>query len=137
MQVGFDIKGQYNVSFPIPGKVDKIRALGGVFLVKEDSLSAALRTVYTEDIRALVTQGDVLLDQKSSGESRRVLSSEEVKALDKRSVDLVKQIHRSVVYECGDTPAQAAEWGFEVRQTGRRKGTVLLPTGRTAILNLW
>ena len=114
MQVGFDVKGQYNVRFPVPGKVDQINTLATAFLIKEDALSASARTLYTEDIRALVTQGGELLDQKSSGESQRMLSSEQVKALDKQAVDLAKKIHRAMNYEFGDTPAQAAEWGFEV-----------------------
>ena len=136
MQVGFDVKGQYNVRFPVPGKVDQINALATAFLLKEDALSDSARTVYTEDIRALVEQGGELLDQKSSGESQRVQSSEQVKALDKQAADLAKKIHRAMNYEFGDTPAQAAEWGFEVRQTGKRKGTILLPDGRDAILKM-
>jgi len=136
MQVGFDMKGQHNVRFPLPGKTTPVFTLCDAFLKKEDALPAAARTAYTEDIRALFTQSGSLLDLKAGGESRRVLSSEEVKALDKKSVALVKKIHRTMEYEFGDTPAKAAEWGFDIKQTGKRTGTILMPDGRAAIVAL-
>jgi hypothetical protein len=134
MQVGFDVKGQFNVGFPTPSKVAPINTLATAFLAKEDTLSASARTVYTEDIRALLTASGGMLDQKSSGESQRVQSSEEIKRLDKQAVAFAKKIHRTMNYEFGDTPAQAADWGFDIKQTGKRKGTILMPDGRAAIV---
>jgi len=136
MRVGFDVKGSHDVKFVDPRKTAKIFTLAEAFLKKEDELSASLRTAYTEDIRALFTRGGELLDQKSGGESQRVQSSEEVKALDKRAANLAKKIHGLMNFEFSDTPAQAAGWGFEVRQTGKRKGTILMPADRDAILTM-
>ncbi len=33
-----------------------------------------------------------------------------------------------------DSPARATEWGFDVKQTGQRSGTILVPQGREALL---
>ena len=97
--VGFDVKGMHDVKFADPRKTAKIYTLAGAFLNKEDELDEGERTVYTEDIRELLATVDAALGLKSTGESQRVLSSEEVKALDKKSVELIKKIHRAMVYE--------------------------------------
>ena len=136
VQVGFDTKGQFNTGFPLPRHTSKIFTLCNAFLTKEDTLSAGARTVYTEDIRTLFTAVSDLLDLKSGGESQRVLSSEEVKALDKQAAALIKKIHRAMVYEFGDTPAEASKWGFDIKQTGQRSGTILMPIGREAIVRV-
>jgi len=136
MQVGFDMKGQHNVKFPLPGKTTPVFTLCTAFLIKEDSLAASARTVYTEDIRALLAQGGAAQDQQASGESQRALSSEEVKALDKKSVALIQKIHRTMVYEFAESPAEATAWGFDIKQTGKRSGTILLPDGRAAIVKV-
>jgi len=136
MQLGFDMKGQYNVRFPLPGKTTPVFTLADAFLKKEDALDAAARTVYTEDIRALLAEVSGSLDLKSGGETRRVQSSEEVKALDEQAAALVEKIHRAMVYEFGDTPAKAAEWGFDIKQTGKRGGSILMPDGRAAIVQV-
>jgi len=134
MQVGFDMKGSHNTKFPLPGKTTPVFTLCAAFLKKEDTQSASTRTVYTDDIRALYTTVADLLDLKSGGESQRTLSSEEVKALDKQSVALIKKIHRAMVYEFAETPAQATRWGFDISQTGKRAGTILMSDGRAAIV---
>lgn len=134
MKVGFDTLGKYDIGFPLPRAAPKIFTLCTAFLKKEDTLSASARTVYTEDIRALYTTVADLLDLKSGGESQRTLSSEEVKALDKQSVALIKKIHRTMVYEFAETPAQVTRWGFDISQTGKRAGTILMPDGRAAIV---
>ena len=134
MFVGFDVKGTHDVKFADPRKTAKIYTLAGAFLTKEDELDEAERTVYTEDIRELLATVDTALGLKSTGESQRVLSSEEVKALDKKSVELIKKIHRAMVYEYGDTPAEATRWGFDISQTGKRTGTIRIPDGRAAIV---
>ena len=134
MRCGFDVNGTHDVTFVDARKTAKIFTLAETFLAKEDTQAAELRTVYTDDIRALVAQSGAALDLKSSGESQRVQSSEEVKALDEQSVELVQKIHRMLVYEFGDTPAKAVEWGFDIKQTGKRSGTILVPAGRAAIV---
>ncbi len=134
MKVGFDTLGTHDVKYPLPRQSPKIFTLCTAFLAKEDSLSASARTVYTEDIRDLLTQSGAALDQQASGESQRALSSEEIKALDKQSVALIKKIHRTMLYEFAETPAEATQWGFDISQTGRRKGTILMPDGRAAIV---
>ena len=134
MQVGFDMKGQYNTRFPLPGKTTPVFVLCSAFLKQEDTLAVSVRTVYTEDIRALFATVSDLLDLKSGGESKRTLSSEEIKALDKQAVALIKKIHRLMVYEFAETPARVTEWGFDVKQTGKRTGTILIPDGREAIV---
>ena len=136
MFVGFDTKGTHDVTFVRPRETGKVITLCNAFLTKEDTLSAGVRTVYTEDIRALFTAVSDLLDLKSGGESQRVLSSEEVKALDKQAAALIKKIHRAMVYEFGDTPAEASRWGFDIKQTGQRRGTILMPIGREAIVRV-
>jgi len=134
MFVGFDTKGTHDVTFVSPRKTGKVITLCGAFLTKEDTQTAALRTVYTEDIRTLFAEISDMLDLKSGGESQRVLSSEEVKALDKQAAALIKKIHRAMVYEYGDTPAEATRWGFDISQTGKRTGTIRIPDGRAAIV---
>ena len=134
MFVGFDVKGTHDVKFADPRKTAKIYTLAGAFLTKEDELDKDERTVYTEDIRELLATVDAALGLKSTGESQRVLSSEEVKALDKKSVELIKKIHRTMVYEFADTPAEATRWGFDISQTGKRTGTIRIPDGRAAIV---
>jgi hypothetical protein len=134
MRIGIDVNGAYDVGFADPRKTVKVFTLADLFLKQEDTLSASARTVYTEDIRTLLTASGAMLDLKSSGESQRVQSSEEIKALDKQSVAFAKKIHRTMNYEFGDTPAQAADWGFDIKQTGKRKGTILMPDGRAAIV---
>ncbi len=136
MKVGFDTLGKYDIGFPLPRAAPKIFTLCTAFLKKEDTLSASLRTAYTEDIRALFATVSELLDLKSGGESKRALSSEEVKALDKQAVALIKKIHRLMVYEYAETPAEVTQWGFDITQTGRRKGTILMPDGRAAIVKV-
>ena len=66
--------------------------LCSAFLKQENTLSVPARTVYTDDIRALFATVSDLLDLKSGGESKRTLSSEEIKALDK--TDLGQAIYR-------------------------------------------
>ncbi len=134
MKVGFDTLGTHDVKYPLPRQSPKIFTLCTAFLAKEDSLTASARTVYTEDIRDLFTQSGAAQDQKASGESQRALSSEEIKALDKQSVALIQKIHRTMLYEFAETPAEATKWGFDVKQTGKRAGTILMPDGRAAIV---
>jgi len=136
MFVGFDTKGTHDVTFVSPRKTGKVITLCGAFLTKEDTQTAALRTVYTEDIRTLFAEISDMLDLKSGGESQRVLSSEEVKALDKQAAALIKKIHRAMVYEFGETPAEATRWGFDIKQTGQRSGVILMPIGREAIVRV-
>ena len=136
MRVGFDVNGTHDVKFMDARKTPKIFTLCTAFLAKEDTLSASARTVYTEDIRDLLSQSGAAQDQKASGESQRALSSEEVKALDKKSVALIKKIHRTMVYEFAETPAEATKWGFDISQTGKRKGAILMPDGRAAIVKV-
>jgi hypothetical protein len=136
MRVGFDVNGTHDVKFMDARKTGKIFTLCTAFLAREDALSASARTVYTEDIRDLLTQSGAALDQKASGESQRALSSEEVKALDKKSVALIKKIHRTMLYEFAESPAEATKWGFDVKQTGKRAGTILMPDGRAAIVGV-
>ncbi len=136
MKVGFDTLGKYDIGFPLPRAASKIFTLCSAFLAKEDTLAVSARTVYTEDVRALYEQSGAALDLKASGESQRVLSSEEVKALDKQSVVLIKKIHRTMLYEFAETPAEASKWGFDIKQTGKRSGTILIPDGRAAIVKV-
>jgi hypothetical protein len=136
MRIGFDVNGSHDVKFLDARQTAKIFTLCTAFLKKEDSLAASVRTVYTEDIRALLTASSDSLDLKSSGESRRTLSSEEVKALDKKSIELIKKIHRTMLYEFAETPAEATQWGFDISQTGKRAGTILMPDGRAAIVKV-
>ena len=136
MFVGFDVNGTHDVKFSAVRRPAKIFTLCTAFLAKEDTLSASARTVYTEDIRDLLAQSGAAQDQKASGESQRALSSEEVKALDKQAVAFIKKIHRTMVYEFAETPAEATQWGFDVKQTGKRAGTILMPDGRAVILKV-
>jgi hypothetical protein len=134
MKVGFDTLGKYDVHYPLPRQAPKIFTLCTHFLIKEDNSAASARTVYTEDIRALLVQSGAAQDQQASGESQRALSSEEVKALDKQAVALIKKIHRTMMYEFAESPAEATAWGFDIKQTGKRAGLILLPEGRAAIV---
>ena len=136
MKVGFDTLGKYDVNYPLPRQAPKIFTLCTNFLIKEDNSAASARTVYTEDIRALLTQSGAAQDQQASGESQRALSSEEVKALDKKAVALIQKIHRTMLYEFAESPAEATAWGFDIKQTGRRAGLILMPDGRAAIVKV-
>jgi len=134
MRVGFDINGTHDVKFADFRKIAVIYNLGQAFLTKEDTLDDDERTVYTEDIRALLASMSEALDLKSTGSSQRTLSSEEIKALDKQATTLIKKVHALMMLEFGDTPAEATRWGFDVKQTGKRRGTILMPDGRAAIV---
>jgi hypothetical protein len=136
MFVGFDVNGTHDVKFLIARKPAKIFTLCNAFLIKEDTLSAGARTAFTEDIRTLLATASEALDLKSGGESQRTLSSEEVKALDKKAVELIKKIHRTMVYEFAESPAEVTAWGFDIKQTGQRAGTILMPVGRDAIVKV-
>jgi hypothetical protein len=129
MQVGFDMKGQYNAQFPKSDKVTPIFTLAGAFLAKEDELDEGERTVYTEGIRELFATVDASLEQKSTGESQRAISSEEVKALDKKSVELIKKIHRTMNYEFGETPAEATKWGSILARPANAAARFASPRG--------
>lgn len=136
MRCGFDVNGTHDVKFLDARKTTAIFTLCDAFLKKEDTLAVSAQTAFTEDIRTLYATVSDLLDLKSGGESQRTLSSEEVKALDKQAVALIKKIHRTMVYEFAEMPAEATRWGFDISQTGKRKGTILMPDGRAAIVKV-
>ena len=125
MFVGFDVNGTHDVKFNAVRRPAKIFTLCTAFLAKEDTLSASARTVYTEDIRDLLAQSGAAQDQKASGESQRALSSEEVKALDKQAVAFIKKIHRTMVYEFAETPAEAAGIVRAQRELGLKTGALV------------
>ncbi len=133
MFVGFDVKGMHDVKFADPRKTANLHA--GRHLPHQRGRVGRRGAHRLHGGHPRVARhGGCRARPKSTGESQRVLSSEEVKALDKKSVELIKKIHRAMVYEFGDTPAEATKWGFDIRQTGKRSGTILMPDGRAAII---
>lgn len=134
MRVEFDAKGSFSVRLPQSDEVSRILKLCTGFLRKEDQLAAGLRTLYTEDIRVLAARGNQLVEQKSSGEGQRTQSSEDLKQIEAHAKKLATQIQSLLKAMFIDSPAKATEWGFDVKQTGQRSGTILLPQGREALL---
>ena len=134
MRCEFDSNGLYTARWPRADEYGRIYDFATTFLRQEDQAPASAHTVFTEDIRVLTTSSGQLLLQKRSGESQRVLSSEAVKRLEASAKKFVNQIHSLLEATFPDTPERATEWGFEVKQTGRGAGTILLPRDRTDTL---
>lgn len=134
MRVEFDVNGSYVVRFPLPRATAQILKLGEAFLRKEDQRAAGARTIYTEDIRGLVARGNRSVDQKSSGEGQRTVSSEGVKQMEIHARKLATQIQNLLKATFPDSPARATEWGFDVKQIGQRSGAILLPPNREGLV---
>ncbi len=69
-----------------------------------------------------------------NGHTLAVTSSEEAKRLNERAKVLVRQIQNLLSGLYAETPERAAEWGFEVRQSGSRAGKVLIPATRAEVI---
>ena len=134
MRFEFDRKGLYVSRLPVPRNVAGIQGLATTFCAHEATLLVAERNPHLPRISELLALSKSFNEQKVSGGTLAVISSEEAKRLNVRAKGLVRQIHDLLSGLFAETPERATEWGFDVRQSGSHAGWVLMPTGPAATL---
>ena len=136
MRFDLDRAGPYQAKLPTKHDVTDIAGLAEAFVRHELSLPPEQRTLLTEPLQARLAQLQQALQDKRQGQIRATVASGRVKQVEQRARNLVRQIQRHLTAVFFERPAQATAWGFTVRQTGRRAGTLLLPIGRDALLSV-
>jgi len=136
MRFDLDRTGPYQVKLPVKQDVSGIVALAEAFVRHELSLPPEQRTLLTEPLQARLAQLQQALQNKRQGQIQTTVASGWVKQLEQRARNLVRQMQRHLTAVFFEQPTKATAWGFTVRQTGRRAGTLLLPIGRDAVLGV-
>ncbi len=136
MRFEIDRKGSYIVHFPQANHVAEVEALGAAFCAHENALPTGERNPHLALINTTLQQLQACFQQKSSGAALATTSSESLKRLNTRAEALVRQIQKLLSGLYAETPERATEWGFQVRQSGSRAGTVLLPRNRKELVEV-
>ena len=134
LRVQFDTKSNYSVRLPTTKR--KLYKLAVDYVTYEKGLPVAEQTSFTADITHLVEEVDPLFHQQQAGEAQRVQASESLKKYEQEAHDLVRQLQGLMQVYFPHKPEAATQWGFQIRQSGPRPGTVLMPQSREALLTL-
>jgi len=114
--------------------VADIQVLATTFCAHEAGLVTLTRSPHLSRITELLQLSNSFNEQKVNGKTLAVTSSEEAKRLNERAKKMVRQIQNLLSGLYSETPERAAEWGYEVRQSGARAGKILIPIKREDVI---
>ncbi|MCB9076006.1 MAG: hypothetical protein H6631_00270 [Anaerolineaceae bacterium] len=122
--IPLDANSPYHVGIPYPDQWPELIDMAQTFITYDQSLPPERQSPYTRHLIAMLNICVPLYETYESSESQRTIASETVKRLEAQLTRLTRQIHHVIKGALFETPEQAEEWGFQIRQSSQ---TILMP----------
>ncbi|MCB0181503.1 MAG: hypothetical protein KDI62_24965 [Anaerolineae bacterium] len=119
-----DANSPYHVGIPSAEQWPELIDTTQTFVTYDQSLPPERQSPYTRHLIAMLNICVPLYETYESSESQRTIASETVKRLEAQLTRLTRQIHHVIKGALFETPEQAEEWGFQIRQSSQ---TILMP----------
>ena len=115
----FDASSPFHAGLPESGQPNGLFTAGKTFLTHDATLPPEKQSPFKDDIAELLQQCSPHQDTFKQSESQRTIASENLKRHEEKAYRLLQRIHRNLKAHLFDTPEEAEEWGFEVKQSTR------------------
>ncbi|MCB0197113.1 MAG: hypothetical protein KDJ65_34520 [Anaerolineae bacterium] len=120
----FDANSPLHAGLPESDQPDDLLTAGETFVAYDETLPPEKQSPFKDDIAELVQECSPHLHEFKQSESQRTIASENLKRHEKKAYRFLQRIHQNLKSYLYDTPEEAEEWGFNVKQSTRN---ILLP----------
>ena len=120
-----DANSPFHAGLPENDQPDKLPTMGETFLAYDRTLPPEQQSPFADDIAELLQACSPQQDEFKQSEAQRTIASENLKRHEEQAYRFLQRIHQNLKSYLYETPEEAEEWGFEVKQSTRN---ILMPS---------
>lgn len=120
-----DANSPFHAGLPENDQPDKLATVGETFLAYDRTLPLEQQSPFKDDIAQLLQDCSPQQDEFKQSEAQRTIASENLKRHEEQAYRFLQRIHLNLKSYLYETPEEAEEWGFEVKQSTRN---IMMPS---------
>ncbi|MCB9077755.1 MAG: hypothetical protein H6631_09205 [Anaerolineaceae bacterium] len=120
-----DANSPFHAGLPENDQPDKLVTAGETFLTYDSTLPPEQQSPFKDDIAQLLQDCSPQQDEFKQSEAQRTIASENLKRFEEQAYRFLQRIHLNLKSYLYETPEEAEEWGFEVKQSTRN---IMMPS---------